>query len=145
MGLYLDNSEKERLLLTKNISIDRICLISAPSSSTVHGIGNRSLFDKIAYKWIYGDTRDYIDKMRFVGVRGTEYIYGKSKDRNIYNGGCWYDHEAAISEFGSVGDSIKNGRKNIIRYTIKSIVVSLKPKPSSKYLNIILHIDIILN
>lgn len=144
MKLTLTHVEKRRLAELGSIQINRKCYIPAAASSIVHGIGNKSMFDKIAYKWIYGDTDDYIEKMKSVGRRGTEYIYGKTKDRNIVNGGCWYDFNKVIDEFGEIAKKITAGRKNKLSYKISSFTVSLIPKDNTEYLDIVLNLNIVL-
>ncbi len=144
MYLYLSKNEKQELINNGKCTVERKCYMGAPASSIMHGIGNKSLFDKIAYKWVYGDTDNYIKTMAKVDRRGTDYIHGQNKDRNIWNGNTWYEFNRTIDEFEPHDRIYKSGHKAPIYYAIDSFTCTLRQKDNSTYFDIILTMNITL-
>jgi hypothetical protein len=58
--IYLTKSEKKELINKGTITIERYNRLPCPNSSIIHGIGTKYIFDKIDYKWVYGDVDSYI-------------------------------------------------------------------------------------
>ncbi len=142
MKLFLYGEEKTAFIANGKVTVERKTYLGAPQKSIMHGTGSKSLFDKIAYRWVYGDTEDYIQKMKGEGRRGTEYIYGRTGDRNIINGGCWYNFNEEINPYSSIGTQIITGFKNKLSYKIDSLLIKeLRPRDGG-YFDIILTIEV---
>lgn len=63
MKITLNKIEKKQIVENNSITIERACYFSAPKRSIIHGKGIGGIFDKVDYRWVYGDTADYIQKM----------------------------------------------------------------------------------
>jgi hypothetical protein len=122
MRLYLTQKEKTKLSKEGVITIERNPYLSNTSKKNIiHGIGTQSVFDKIDYKWVYGDCDDYIDKMKNIGRRAVDYPDNKG---NIWNGSKWWDCLGDSNEFGLKGNVITNGRLNKNSFVIEDIFIS---------------------
>lgn len=143
MKLYLTNNEKKQLLLNETLEVERVCYIPAPKNSIIHGIGYGGIFDKVDYRWVYGNTADYIKKMKNAGRRKQDY---PNNTKNINSGAHWYEFPNRVEdEFGLLGDRIKNGRTNVINFRIADIYISeLRPQSKNEYKQIVLKIKVVI-
>ena len=136
--IYLSKKEQAELKVNKVLLVERNCYIPAPKSSIIHGTGFGRLFDKIDYRWVYGNVDDYIKVKTNVGRREIDY---KDNRPNTTNGGLWWSNKGYEDEFGTLGDVHENGVKHRIRFRVTDInITELHPK--GEYLNIILTIRI---
>ncbi len=143
MKLSLTPAEKKQLKAKGILTIEREQYLNAPKSSILYGVGSSSLFDKIAYYWVFGNTADYIQNMKGEGRRGTEYIYGRTGDRNIVNGGCWYDFNKDINPYSPVGANIISGKKDVLNFSISNFTIDrLVPTADKKYLRVVFKINL---
>lgn len=132
--IYLTKSEKKELLKSGTIVIERKpCLTNTSKSSIIHGIGIKEFFNKIEYIWVYGDTDDYIEKMKNVGRRKTDYPDNKG---NVWNGSKWFEFNRSIDDFGQLNDIQTNGRVHKIQFFIQDMFVKeLRQNPKFKEYN----------
>ncbi len=122
MKLTLTKLEKSELLKNDSITVERECYIGAPKSSILHGKGIGSIFDKIDYCWVYGDTAAYIQKMMNVGRRQKDYLNNKV---NTWSGSTWYEFpNKKEDEFGVIGTVFTSGRKDPLIFKIDDIFIS---------------------
>lgn len=132
--IYLTTSEKKELLKSGNIVIERKpYLTNTSKSSIIHGIGIKEFFNKIEYMWVYGDTDDYIEKMKNVGRRKSDYPDNKG---NIWNGAKWFEFNRSIDDFGQINDIQTNGKVHKIQFFIQDMFVKeLRQNPKFKEYN----------
>lgn len=142
MKIFLSVNEKMLLKANNSIVIERKVHIPCPAKSILHGSGIGVLFDKIDYKWIYGDVEDYIIKMTNVGRRGIDY---RDNAPNTCSGGRWWSCKGQEKPYGEIGATFSTGTKNVCRYKISEYKISeLRTIDSHKYdcLDIVLSITI---
>lgn len=133
MKIYLTQAEKKQLRSNGRIVINREPSPARTSKSSIlNGIGTNEVWDKVDRVWIFGDTNDYITKMKNVGRRAVDY---PNNGININSGGKWWELDRNINEFGNVGETQVNGRVSKIKFLIVNCFISeLKPdKEDNKY------------
>jgi hypothetical protein len=129
--ITLTSVEKNNLITNGELEIARIGR-NHPKGSVLHGKGIGEVFDKVAYKWAFGDTEDYISKMMNVGRRGEDY---KDNKQNSWNGGYWWKLQRVMDDFGTIGSTFVSGRKAPLKFRVDDIYISeLIPTDDGKYL-----------
>src|SRR4051812_21200664 len=103
MKLFLSANKKALFNANNEVLIERILPIPAPRTSIVHGVGKNVLFDKIEYRWVYGDTADYKEKMKNVDRRADDY---SNNCGNTWNGSYWWDCERDENPYNAIGEPI---------------------------------------
>lgn len=136
--LALTPIEKKNLLQKGKLTIERE-LRRMPESSLVYGRGNKTLFDKVDYRWIVGNTDKYIKDKKNVGRRKTDY---PNNTPNVWSGSNWWDCERSLNEF-KIDGIIVNGIKHKLNFIVTDHYVS-KLKVDENYYRPILKYFIVL-
>lgn len=139
--IYLSPKEKQDIANNGAVEIERKSSIPAPPSSILHGVGKKSMWDKVARKWVYGDTDAYIEENKLVGRRGSE--YPPPAMRNTTNGSQWFEFNKVTDEFGELGDVMRSGRKQPILFMIEAVTITELRQTPGGYLDIIHKIKIV--
>jgi hypothetical protein len=134
MKLYLTKKEKNLLCKEGTITIERNPYLSNTSKrNIIHGVGTQHVFDKVDYRWVFGNCDDYVDKMKNIGIRAVDYPDNKG---NRCNGSTWWEFLKDSNEFGLKGGVITNGRLNKISFIIEDIFISeLRPNKKIELYN----------
>lgn len=132
--IFLTSKERKELLKNDSITIERKpYLTNTSKSSIIHGKGIKEFFNKIEYIWVYGDTDDYIEKMKNVGRRATDY---PDNNGNTLNGEKWFEFNRNIDDFGQINIAQTNGRIHKIKFFIEDMFVKeLRQNPNLKEYN----------
>lgn len=139
--LYLTADEKKRLAKECSIDVERVAYLPAPKSSIVHGIGDRCLFDRIDYCWVYGNTAEYIKAMKNVGRRATDY---KHNLKNTWNGAYWWDLERQHEDCYQLNKLMTNGKKNVVSFRVTRQHLELQKRENSEYFDIVIKLRVTL-
>ena len=81
--IILTKEERNNLISNNTSWIEREDINNVPMSSIIYGVGINEMFDKIDYRWVYGDTKQYIKDKKNVGRRAVDY---KNNGTTITNG-----------------------------------------------------------
>lgn len=133
MKIYLNSKEKSQLNKLGRIVVYREPYSARTSKSSIlNGIGLNHIWDKIDRVWIFGDTKEYIDRMINVGRRAVDY---PDNGRNTCNGAKWWNFDRSINEYGEIGSIYSNGRNHKITFSIiNAFICELKPdKEDARY------------
>lgn len=125
MKLYLTDEEKRLLKMVGKLTIKRELYLPAAKGSIMYGTGVMTLFDKIDYRWVYGNTGAYKNDMMNIGRRRDDY---PDNSRNTWNGAYWWSNESNENPY-PIQTVMQNGIKNIIQFKIikEPIIKELKP------------------
>jgi len=145
--IILTKEDIKNLMLNKTISIEREDVWNVPKSSIVYGVGCNGMFDKVDYRWVYGDTDQYITDKKNVGRRAEDY---PNNEISSQSGCLWWDFNKHYSPFNKVGETVINGKKNPIKFKIENIIIDKLTdvecidsyKQKRRYHKIIFKIDI---
>ncbi len=118
MKLNLTKKERTELEKKGKITVER-SFGHIPLSSVHYGTGKKSIFDKVDYVWIYGDTESYKKDYMNVGRRKTDY---PDNNRNVWSGGYFWDCESDINSY-NIDKPVTNGIKNPITFKIVNVVL----------------------
>jgi len=129
MKLSLTAPEKKKLIEKKSIEIERE-LSNQPNSSIIFGVGTKQVWDKVDRVWAFGDAESYVESMKNVGRRATDY-----KDNTINNqSGCnWWECIRDLNPYNKPNEPIVSGLKYPIIFQIDTINFDANFKKSPVY------------
>jgi hypothetical protein len=130
--IYLTKKEKQELFTHKSIIIERDEYLPTPKTSIMYGVGIQSIFDKVDYRWVYGDIDAYISDKMNVGRRETDYPNNKI---NRWSGCEWWGSKKKYNSFGAIADTVMNGRLYPTIFKILDDTLSLQPN-NTDYLTV---------
>lgn len=137
MKLHLNVNEKALLTANGQVVCVRESSMNEPLSSIIYGEGNGKLFDKVDYKWVFGDVDKYIEDKKNVDRRAEDY---PDNSRNVWSGSYWWDCKGEYNDYWEAGKEHRSGTRNLIKYQITSIkIVGTKPVYDGKYIKLIIH------
>lgn len=116
--LSLTPDEKKNLIAKGKLTIERQ-LRRVPPSTIIYGKGTKTIFDKVDYLWIVGDTDKYIKNKKNVGRRKVDY---PNNTRNVWSGSNWWDCEKELNIY-AIDKPIVNGTKHKLTFVVVSHVV----------------------